>query len=154
MDRTLFYKSFLKRMVTGDKKQIIYSSVNRERSWSKGSETTQMVSKLGLTVLYSQQLEHLKKAITQESAEALNFGQPERNSVSSRQPLTSIKRLTRSLESFIWKFLYIHPIVRTSHQEITIYSYIWRMVLKRNLYNLITPISRPYGKGKWQKVIE
>ncbi|GFW82816.1 putative DD34D transposase [Trichonephila clavipes] len=40
---------FLKRMVTGDEKWVIYDNIVRKRSWSKSGEAAQTVAKLELT---------------------------------------------------------------------------------------------------------
>ncbi|GFW04476.1 histone-lysine N-methyltransferase SETMAR [Trichonephila clavipes] len=93
--------SFLKRMVTADKKWVSYDSIMRKRSWSKRGEVAQMVAKPELTArkvllciwwdwkriiyyellsygqtlnsdLYCQQLDHLKLAIDQKSPEKVN----------------------------------------------------------------------------------
>ena len=40
---------FLKRMVTGDEKWVIYDNVKRKRWWSKSGEADQTVAKPGLT---------------------------------------------------------------------------------------------------------
>jgi len=42
-------KSFLKRLITGDDKWITYDNNVRKKSWSKQSEASQTVAKLGLT---------------------------------------------------------------------------------------------------------
>ena len=42
------FDSFLKRMVTGDGKWIVYNNVVRKRSWSKRDEPPQTTSKAGL----------------------------------------------------------------------------------------------------------
>jgi histone-lysine N-methyltransferase SETMAR len=36
---------FLKNLITGDEKWIVYNNVNRKRSWSKSGETSQRISK-------------------------------------------------------------------------------------------------------------
>ncbi|XP_011632512.1 histone-lysine N-methyltransferase SETMAR-like [Pogonomyrmex barbatus] len=41
-------ESFLKRMITGDEKWIVYNNINRKRSWSKRSEAAQTIAKAGL----------------------------------------------------------------------------------------------------------
>ncbi|GFU52198.1 hypothetical protein TNCV_4186471 [Trichonephila clavipes] len=40
---------FLKRMVTGDEKWIMYYNIERKRSWSKCGEAAETVVKSGLT---------------------------------------------------------------------------------------------------------
>ncbi|XP_011642710.1 histone-lysine N-methyltransferase SETMAR-like [Pogonomyrmex barbatus] len=39
---------FLKRMITGDEKWIVYNNVSRKRSWSKRSEAAQTIAKAEL----------------------------------------------------------------------------------------------------------
>ena len=39
------FDPFIKRIITGDKKWIVYNNVNRKRSWSKQGEPAQTTSK-------------------------------------------------------------------------------------------------------------
>ncbi|GFX81750.1 histone-lysine N-methyltransferase SETMAR [Trichonephila clavipes] len=46
---------FLKRIITGDEKWVVYNNVKRTRSWSKKDEPAQTISKADI---------HQKKAVT------------------------------------------------------------------------------------------
>lgn len=92
---------FLKRVITGDEKWIVYNNVSRKRSWSKSGEAAQTVAKAGLhpkkvmlsiwwdwkgivyyellppnqtidSTKYCSQLDKLKRAIDQERPELVN----------------------------------------------------------------------------------
>ncbi|GFU15562.1 histone-lysine N-methyltransferase SETMAR [Trichonephila clavipes] len=69
---------FLKRMVTGDEKCVIYDNSVRKRSRSKRGEAAQTMAKPGLTsrkvllYLYYQQLDRLKLATDQKGSELAN----------------------------------------------------------------------------------
>lgn len=126
---------FLKRMITGDEKWIVYNNVTRHRSWSKASTEPNTVAKRGITPnkvmlciwwdfkgvvyyellpknetinkeKYCQQLDNLKKSIAEKRPELLN-----RRGVvfhhDNARPHTSLATCRR-LHEFSWEVL-PHP---------------------------------------------
>ncbi|KAL6419693.1 hypothetical protein ACFW04_014569 [Cataglyphis niger] len=72
---------FLKQVVTGDKKWIIYNNVKRKRSWGKRNEPPLATTKVAFTKQreitinsekYSSQLDELETAIEQKNPEIAN----------------------------------------------------------------------------------
>ncbi|GFV25186.1 histone-lysine N-methyltransferase SETMAR [Trichonephila clavipes] len=73
---------FLKRIITGDEKWVVYNNVKRKRSWSKKDEPAQTISKADIhqkkdnttinSEVYCHHLDKLKDALQQERSELNN----------------------------------------------------------------------------------
>ncbi|XP_046817450.1 histone-lysine N-methyltransferase SETMAR-like [Vespa crabro] len=60
---------FLKRIITGDEKWVVYNNVQRKRSWSKKDEPAQSISKANI---HQKKLDKLNDALQQKRSELIN----------------------------------------------------------------------------------
>ncbi|GFX80654.1 histone-lysine N-methyltransferase SETMAR [Trichonephila clavipes] len=60
---------FLKRIITGDEKRVVYNNVKRKRSWSKKDELAQTSSKADI---HQKKLDKLNDAFQQKRSELIN----------------------------------------------------------------------------------
>ncbi|XP_046828276.1 histone-lysine N-methyltransferase SETMAR-like [Vespa crabro] len=60
---------FLKRIITGDEKWVVYNNVKRKRSWSKKDEQAQSISKANI---HQKMLDKLNDALQQKRPELIN----------------------------------------------------------------------------------
>ena len=140
-------QSFLKRLITGNEKRVLYSNVNRKRSWSKPGESAQVackrhnhqkcyvISLMGLqgtiyyetlpvnqtinSGVYIQQLIKVNNAIKKNRSELTNRKQIVFQHDNARSHTSLITR--KKILEFGWDCYHIHHIVQTWHHPITIY---------------------------------
>ncbi|XP_047365378.1 histone-lysine N-methyltransferase SETMAR-like [Vespa velutina] len=60
---------FLKRIITGDEKWVVYNNVKRKRSWTKKDEPAQSISKVNI---HQKKLDKLNDALQQKRPELIN----------------------------------------------------------------------------------
>ncbi|KAG6801834.1 Ammar1 transposase [Apis mellifera caucasica] len=135
---------FLKRLITGDEKCVVYNNIKRKRSWSRPHEPAQTTSKAGIhqkkvllsvwwdykgivyfellppnrtinSVVYIEQLTKLNNAVEEKRPELTNRKDIVFHHDNARPHLWS---LDKNYWSLVGMFCHIHHIVLTLHHLI------------------------------------
>ncbi|XP_076764836.1 histone-lysine N-methyltransferase SETMAR-like [Xylocopa sonorina] len=122
---------FLKRIITGDEKWVVYNNVKRKRSWSRKDEPAQSVSKANIhqkkllpdnttinSEVYCHQLDKLNDSLKEKRPELIN----RKGSTRIMRDLTQVWSLAKNFYSLNGTYCNIHHILQIWRLPTTICS--------------------------------
>ncbi|XP_046835610.1 histone-lysine N-methyltransferase SETMAR-like [Vespa crabro] len=124
---------FLKRIITGDEKWVVYNNIKHKRSWSKKDEPAQNISKANIHLkkilpdnttinseVYCHQLDKLNDALQQKRSELINREGVVFHQDNSRPHTSLVSR--QKLLQLEWDTLQHPPYSPASYDYGTLYS--------------------------------